>query len=101
MGLLGKSIITNGSRLAHRSSLGRQLTETFALILLEDAMRRYGEINWSRIFRTILLTCYLGCYLRWRCFVSLRCNAFRKLMWCTCLWRHDAHALVVGAYDAC
>jgi hypothetical protein len=27
--------------------------------------------------------------------VPLRCNAFQKVMWCTCLWRHDAYAHVV------
>jgi hypothetical protein len=27
--------------------------------------------------------------------VPLRCNAFQKVMWCTCLWRHDAYAQVV------
>jgi hypothetical protein len=27
--------------------------------------------------------------------VPLRCNTFQKLMWCTCLWRHDAYAHIV------
>jgi hypothetical protein len=27
--------------------------------------------------------------------VPLRCNAFQKVMWCTCLWRHNAYAQVV------
>jgi hypothetical protein len=27
--------------------------------------------------------------------VPLRCNAFQKVVWCTCLWRHDAYAQVV------
>jgi hypothetical protein len=69
--------------------------KAFARSLLVDASGKYGEINWYRIFRTILLTCYLGCNLRWQCFVPLWCNAFQKLMWCTCLWRHDAYAHVV------
>jgi hypothetical protein len=65
MGLWGKSITTIGSRLAHRSSQGRQVMKAFAWSLLADARGKYGKITWYRIFRTILLTRYFVCNLMW------------------------------------
>jgi hypothetical protein len=59
------SITTLGSRLARKSSQRQQVTDRFALSLLADASEKYGEINWFRIFRTILLTRYLVCNLMW------------------------------------
>jgi hypothetical protein len=47
-------------------------------------------------FRTILLTPLLN-FVNWSCrqLIILRCNIFSKLMRCTCLWRHYAHAHAV------
>jgi hypothetical protein len=39
--------------------------ESFARSLLADASGQYGEINWYRIFRAILLTHYFVCNLMW------------------------------------
>jgi hypothetical protein len=89
-----KSITTIGSRLAHRSSQGRQVVENFCTKFTRGCKQKYGEINCYRTFQTILFTRYLGCNLRWHCrATTVQC--FSKLMWCTCLWRHDACAHVV------
>jgi hypothetical protein len=71
--------------------------------LLADAHGKYGKINRYRIFRTILLTCHLGCNLRWHCrattvqcflksdvmhmFMETRCIcSCSRCLWCMLAW---------------
>jgi hypothetical protein len=63
----------------------------FARSLLADASGKYGRINGCWIFRTILLTCYLVCDLRWHCrATTMQCFSKSDVMhmfmetWCIC-----------------
>jgi hypothetical protein len=80
-GIMGKSIPPIGSRLARKSSQRRQVMGSFCTEFTWDASRKYGEINWYRIFWTILLTRYLVCNLMWHgCATTMQCFSKSDVM---------------------